>query len=334
MKVTIKDIASMAGVSISTVSRVINGSKPVNEDVRNRVLEAMRRTNYRAMQVVPGAGEAAERESQRIAVIIPEYSNTVLNEFIVGIHRVAKLYGYVIDIGLTDGTPATELDYLRRFRDERPNGLIFVGSAWGAEHTDIAKSADLPCVLVGLESTVPGIPSVHVDNATASYEAVTYLVQRGHRDIATICGVDNMAVGTRRQQGYRQAMADAGLPVREDWVVECEISVEEGYRAMRDILGTGDRPTAVFCATDLMAIGAMNCLLDQGLRIPEDVSVFGFDGSFVSSIFRPRLTTVEYSATEVGMTAARHLMKLIKGETGVPQHSNVTHYLAIRESTN
>ncbi|MCI3922967.1 LacI family transcriptional regulator [Paenibacillus sp. TRM 82003] len=335
MKITIKDVARMAGVSISTVSRVLNNSKPVNDDVRRRVLEAMRQTNYRSVGLSPPGESPSGEAAPCIAVVIPQHSNTVLSDFIVGIHNVANLYGHVISIGLTDGTPATELEYIRRFRDMRPHGLIYVGSTLEREHIELLKAADFPCVAVGQESVEPSVPSVHVDNVTASYEAVTYLIQKGHRDIAVICGIGNVAVGARRLEGYRRAMADAGLPVREDWIVECEISVEEGYRSMSAIARTGAMPTALFCATDLMAIGAMNCLLDRGQRIPEDVAVFGFDGSFVSSIFRPRLSTVEYSATEVGMTAARHLVKLMKGDAaGIPQHSNVTHYLAIRESTN
>ncbi|WP_281888581.1 LacI family DNA-binding transcriptional regulator [Paenibacillus sp. YYML68] len=330
MKVTIKQIAELAGVSISTVSRVINNSKPVRDDVRKRVLEAMKETNYKPSML---ESELFKAESSMIGVIIPEYSNTVLNDFIAGINNVTKLYGYDIMIGLTDETPASELHYLNQFCGIQPRGLIFAGSPLTDEHTAILDEYGIPCVVVGQVSGRPHIPSVHVDNITASYEAVTYLISRGHREIGMIRGIGAGAVGDDRYEGYVQALTDAGLPLREDWVVESDLSVEDGTKAMSRMAGKGPLPTAVFCATDWMAIGAMNGLIDRGLRVPEDVSVFGFDGSFISSIVRPRLSTVVYSATEIGMTATRSLVKMIKGDNAIPQHSNVNHYLAIREST-
>jgi LacI family transcriptional regulator len=141
------------------------------------------------------------------------------------------------------------------------------------------------------------------------------------------------AVGGDRYRGYRQALIDAGITLREEWVVESGMAVEDGSDAMRRIKDSGELPTAVFCSTDWMAVGAMNFLIDNGIRVPEDIAVFGFDNSFIASVVRPKLSSVEYSGTEIGMTATRTLIKLIKGETGVQHHANVAHYLAIREST-
>lgn len=328
MKVTINDIAKMAGVSISTVSRVINNSKPVNEDVRARVMEAIERTGYR---LSPGAegGRAA-----MIGVIAPQFSHTVLNDLLGGIGSVTGLYGYDLLIGLTDGSLEGELHNLRRFGEIQAHGVIFVGSPLAGSHLDLIRQMKLPCTLIGQISRSPGIPSVHVDNVTASYEAVTYLINKGHQAVAMIRGIGDSAVGSERYEGYRRAMRDAGLPVREDWIAPSGLSVDDGMNAMRQIADSGEWPTAVFCATDWMAIGAMNYAMDQGRRVPGDLAVFGFDGSYLSSVVRPKLSTVEYSAAEIGMTAARNLIKLIKGAADIPQHSNVTHFLSIRESTN
>ncbi|WP_051459273.1 LacI family DNA-binding transcriptional regulator [Paenibacillus zanthoxyli] len=331
MKVTIHDIAKMAGVSISTVSRVINNSKPVNEEVRMKVMEAIKQTNYRSGVA---AGDGAKTDSALIGVIAPQFSQTVLNDMVAGIESVSRLYGYELLIGLTDGTLESELDHLRRFGNIESQGIIFVGSMLERRHTQTIEASGIPCVVIGQISNTPSIPSVHVDNITASYEAVTHLIQKGHRRIAMIRGIGDEGIGNDRYQGFRQAMNDAGLPVRREWVVNSALSVDDGMNAMRKLAETGEMPTAVFCSTDWMAIGAMNYVLDQGMRIPEDVAVFGFDGSYLSSIFRPKLSTVEYSATEIGMTATRNLIKMIKGASDIPQHSNVTHYLAIRESTN
>lgn len=331
MKVTINDIAQMAGVSISTVSRVINNSKPVKEEVRMRVMEAIKRTNYRSGSI---KDDSARTESQLIGVIAPQFSHTVLNDMVAGIGSVARLYGYELLIGLTDGTVESELDHLKRFGNIQSQGIIFVGSILEHRHIETIEATEIPCVVIGQVSNTPSIPSVHVDNVTASYEAVTHLIQKGHSRIAMIRGTGDSGIGSDRFKGYKQAMSDAGLPVREDWVAESELSVDDGMNAMQRLAETGDMPSAVFCSTDWMALGAINYLLDHGMRIPEDVAVFGFDGSYLSSVIRPKLSTVEYSASEIGMTATRNLIKMIRGASDIPQHSNVTHYLAIRESTN
>lgn len=329
LKITIKDIAEMAGVSIATVSRVLNNSKPVKEDVKKRVLEVIKQTNYRPNTFAP---DPKRHESRLIGVITPQSTHTVLNDFLEGINNVSKLYGYDIMIGSTDGGAENELHYLNLFGKVSVHGIIFIGSAFEEKHVEIIEQYTIPCVLVGQISSIPSVPSVHIDNVTASYEAVKYLIQNGHREIAIIHG-PGPDIGKYRFQGYQQALNDAGIPIHEDWVVESGISTEDGMKAMRKIIESDSMPTAVFCATDWIAIGAMNYLIDNGLRVPEDVSIFGFDGSFMSAIVRPTLSTVAYSATEIAMTATRNLIKIIKGETVTPHHSNVTHHLVIRNST-
>ncbi|MEK5253772.1 LacI family DNA-binding transcriptional regulator [Paenibacillus sp. FSL F4-0125] len=330
LKVKIKDIAKMADVSIATVSRVVNNSKPVNEEVRKRVLEAMKQMNYRPNVIGSDAGRS---DTPLIGVIIPQNSNTVLDDFNIGIRDLAELYGYDVLVGLTDGSVNSELHYLNLFHHMGTEGYIYVGSVPSKEHLEIIQKSGSPCVLVGEQSQIDSIPSVHLDNVTASYEAVTYLIQKGHRKIGMIRVSGDNAVGGDRYRGYQQALMDAGISLREEWVVESGMAVEDGSDAMRRIKDSGELPTAVFCSTDWMAVGAMNFLIDNGIRVPEDVAVFGFDNSFIASVVRPKLSSVEYSGTEIGMTATRTLIKLIKGETGIQHHANVAHYLAIREST-
>lgn len=330
LKVTIKDIARMAEVSISTVSRVVNGSKPVNEDVRRRVMDVMRQMNYRP-ELTARADEA--EGAPRIGLIMPQDDHTVLSEFSKGIQRIAGLYGYDVLFGLTDGSIGNELHYLNLFQTIRTQGLLFVGSSLGPMHLELIGRSGLPCVLAGQESGDKRIPSVHVDNRTASYEAVTYLLQQGRRDIAMIRAAGAGGVGEERYKGYEGALQDAGLPIRQERIAASGFSVEDGMAAMRRILEQGPPPDAVFCAADGMAIGAMNYLMDEGLRVPDDIAVFGFDNSSMATAVRPQLSSVEYSATEIGMTAARKLVKLIRGESVSPMHTNVAHDLKIRGST-
>ncbi|MFC0212618.1 LacI family DNA-binding transcriptional regulator [Paenibacillus chartarius] len=328
LRITIKDIAQMANVSVSTVSRVVNNSKPVNEDVRRRVMEVLKKTNYPPRIV-------ANQETARslIGVIAPKNSSTVLDDFITGIQTISSVFGYETIITLSDGTEDTELQCLRLHADMGTQGVIFIGNQFGKHHLNILESASIACTLVGQISEMPSVPSVHVDNVSAAYEAVTCLIHKGHRDIAMIRAGGDMPVGGHRYRGYRQALQDAGISLREEWIVESEISIEGGRIAMQAIAETGSLPSAVFCSTDGMAIGAMNYLLDNGYRIPEDVSVLGFDGSFMSTLVRPQLSTVEYSAVEIGMTSTRNLIRKLKGAADVPQHSNVTYHLVLRGST-
>ncbi|WP_442597153.1 LacI family DNA-binding transcriptional regulator [Neobacillus sp. D3-1R] len=332
MKITLKEIATRAGVSTSTVSRVINNSKPVNEDIRKRVLNVLKETNY-----LPFVAQhlTLQQSQQLIGVICPQYSNTVLDDLIVGINKVCKLYGFDTVMGLTDGTTENELHYIDLFSNKLSvQGMIFMGQEWDEEHIEIIKKNLTPVVLVGQISSIPSIPSVHVDNITASYEAVTYLIQNGHRQIAMIRGTHGQTIREDRFQGYLKAMNDAGITVEENWVVESDLTLEGGSQAMAELLANDVQPSAVFCSTDSIAIGATNYLMDHGYQIPEDISVFGFDGIGLSKLVRPTLSTIEYSAVEIGMTATRNLIKLCKNELEyIAPHINVLHHLVIREST-
>ncbi|MDZ5471691.1 LacI family DNA-binding transcriptional regulator [Bacillus sp. 31A1R] len=333
MKITLKEIAKRAGVSPSTVSRVINNSKPVNEEVKKRVINVLKETNY-----LPFVAQnlSLQQDQLLIGVICPQYSNTVLDDLIVGINRVCKLYGYDTVIGLTDGSTNNELHYIDLFSNKLSvQGLIFMGEQWQEEHLELIQKNLTPVVLIGQISSIPSIPSVHVDNITASYEAVTYLLQNGHRKIAMIRGNTGQTVREDRFHGYRKALIDSGIPLEERWIVDSELSIEGGSQAIASLLEHEPIPSAVFCSTDSIAIGAVTYLMDHGYRVPEDISVFGFDGIELSSLMRPRLSTIEYSAVEIGMTATRNLIKLCKNEQEqISPHINITHNLVIRESTN
>ncbi|MDP4083973.1 MAG: LacI family DNA-binding transcriptional regulator [Bacillota bacterium] len=332
MKITLKEIAERAGVSASTVSRVINNSKPVKEEVRKRVLNVLKEMNY-----LPFVAQNLTQQQEQIliGVICPQYSNTVLDDLMVGINKVSKLYGYDTVVALSDGTVENDLHYVDLFSNNLSiQGIIFMGNQWEEQYLDVIKKNLTPVVLVGQVSSLPSIPSVHVDNVTASYEAVTYLIQNGHRQIGMIRANIGKTVRGDRFQGYQNALADAGISVNERWIAENDLSIEGGSRAMAAILENELLPSAVFCSSDSMAIGAITYLMDQGYQVPEDISVFGFDGITLSKLIRPNLSTIEYSAVEIGMTATRILIKLIKGEKEqIPHHINVIHHLVLREST-
>nr|WP_233277692.1 LacI family DNA-binding transcriptional regulator [Paenibacillus durus] len=330
MKITIKDVARMANVSIATVSRVINNSPTVGSDIRQRVLDVLEATQFRPNAI---ARTLVKNNTSLIGVLLPEIKNNVLDDMVEGINQVARLYGYDVMIALSGGKEESELHYYNLFREMQASGIIVSASGIRDSLFELIEASKIPCLLVGRDYREKSIPSVHVDNVSAAFEAVTYLIQQGHRDIAMLRGAKgDISAGNHRFQGYEQALKAAHLPVRAERILESAISVEEGAASMRKLYDSGPLPTAVFCATDRIAIGAMNFLAEIGVKVPEQVSFFGFDDIDMTVIIRPKLSTVRYSASELGMVAARNLIKLIKGEELSAYHWSVSHQLQIRDS--
>lgn len=333
MSLTIKDIARMAGVSFSTVSRVINNSKPVSEEIRNRVLDVIEETKFRPNAVARGL---VKSKSNMLGVIIPDLCYTLFDEKIEGIHKVSKIYGYDFILSLSGRNLDHELHYLNLFREKQTDGIIFASNL-KKQHVEVLEHLNTPCVIIGEKSEISGFPTINLDNYTASYEAVSYLIQNGHKEIAMIRKLvhetqeDEVDPLEKRYQGYLQAMKDAGLTVRPEWVVSSGLSMPDGMEAVKKIVESGKLPTALFCVTDRVAIGAMNYLMEIGYHVPDDISFIGFDDIDICMATRPQLSSIGYSANEIGMTATRVLIKLIKGEE-VSMHTDVPHHLLIRQS--
>src|ERR1700730_16105490 len=200
MTITIKEIAKMAGVSISTVSRVINNSKPVNSDVRQRVLAIIKQYKYSQNAMARGL---VTKESGLIGIIAPAITNTVFGEMVDGISKVAELYNYDILLSLTEGVLHKEIHYLNLHREKKVDGIILSSTSLKEEHIEIIEQSNIPCILVGQVSHKENIPSVHVDNFHASYEAVRFLIRNGHTKIAMIRGFKcDKAAGEERFRGY------------------------------------------------------------------------------------------------------------------------------------
>ncbi|WP_080683399.1 LacI family DNA-binding transcriptional regulator [Paenibacillus polymyxa] len=330
MKMTIKDVARMANVSISTVSRVINNSQTVNSEIRKRVQDVLEATQFRPNAI---ARTLVKNDTSLIGVLLPAIKNNVFDDMVEGINQVAHLYGFDVIIALSGGDEDSEIHYYNMFREMQASGIIISVSEIRDALFALIEAAGIPCILVGRDFRDQSIPSVHVDNITAAFEAVTYLIQQGHQDIAMLQGpAGDISVGNQRFLGYELALKTAHLPVRAERVLESGFSVEDGITSMRKLYHSAPLPSAVFCATDRIAIGAMNFLAENGVKIPEQVSFLGFDDIDMATIIRPKLSTVRYSASELGMVAARNLIKLIRGEELAAVHWSISHQLEIRDS--
>lgn len=314
MGVTIKDIARKAGVSTATVSRVLNNSKFVSEDLRKRVMAVVEENGYKPNVLARGL---IKKQTHLIGVVLPDISNETFAALINGVEMVAKEKGFAIIVSNSHGEVEHELEILELFREKQLDGIIFSGVTLEPEHERFFMQYKIPTVLVGQTFPQVQLPSVNINNFQAAYDATKYLIELGHRQIAMITGpMRDASAGRDRYWGYAAALKEYNLTEHDGFVQHADFTIGGGYRAMQEILAfEGDPATAVFAASDRMAIGAMNCCLDHGLQIPEDVSIVGFDGTEMGQAVRPRLTTVVQDHAEIGSVAAQLLIDRLEGRS-------------------
>lgn len=310
VKFNIKDVAKKANVSISTVSRVINQSKPVRSKTKERVLMAIEELGYRPNAI---ARSLKVKHTQSIGIMVPDIANQFYPEVVRGIEDVANMYEYTIFLCNTDLDDDKELKYFSGMEEKQVDGLIFMGNILTDRLAREMKKADMPVVLIG--SDHPDLPSVTIDNTLAARKAVEYLLDKGHKNVAVITGkMKDPMMGRARLKGYREALEQAGINWKSEWVVEGGYRFKSGYEGARQLLMLEERPTAIFVASDEMAIGAMRAILEKGLQIPQDIAVVGFDNIDMSGKVYPSLTTMGQPMYEMGAIGMRLLTKYLQGE--------------------
>lgn len=334
MAVTIKDIARSAGVSTATVSRVLNDSKFVSPDLRQRVMQVIRETGYKPNALARGL---IKKQTQLIGVILPDLANQNFARLIEGVENVAKKNNFAIIVSNSHGKIRDELEILDVFREKQIDGIIFSGVRFAEEHKEFFERYRVPTVMVGQTFPELDVPSVNINNFQAAYDVTRYLIELGHERIAMITGpMYDRSAGRDRYWGFSAALKESGLTEHGSYVQQGDFDIASGYEAMRRILaGGGSHPTAVFAASDRMAVGALNCCLDFGLRIPEDISIVGFDGNEISLAVRPTLTTLVQDHSEIGAVAARLLIERLQGrvEEDSVRTIQVAYKLEKRQST-
>ncbi|MCG0277173.1 MAG: LacI family transcriptional regulator [Thermanaeromonas sp.] len=327
--VTIKDVARRAGVSVTTVSRVLNNSPhPISPETRRKVLEAVAELGF-----CPNAAARSLQlnETRMIGLMLPDVANPYYSGIVRGIEDVAHQEGYTVILCNTDRSRERTLKYLRVLREKRVDGVIFMGGGVveDAREDHFFQKEDIPTVVIGRHFGF--FPSVQIDNADAARRAVIHLLERGHRDIACIAGPSSSTTSRDRLAGYRQALEEKGLKYEPSRIVHADFTPHGGYEAVRKLLEHKPWPTALLAHNDLMAVGAIKALADEGLSVPRDMAVVGFDDIPLASYVLPRLTTVRVPVYELGATAMRLLRDLLGGRT-VPQVTLLPVELIIRES--
>ncbi|WP_083935326.1 catabolite control protein A [Paenibacillus ginsengihumi] len=311
--VTIYDVAREAGVSMATVSRVVNNNPNVKPQTRKKVFEAIERLGYRPNAVARGL---ASKKTTTVGVVIPDISNSIFSEVARGIEDIANMYHYNIILCNADKKKEKEIRVVNTLLEKQVDGLLFMGGAITDDHVQAFKTSSVPVVLCATADEKRLIPSVDIDHEKAAYDAVNVLIQNGHKNIAMISGtLQDPANGFARYQGYKKALEDAGIPLREEYVRVGNYRYESGLELTNYFLELPERPTAIFAATDEMAIGAIHTLQDRGLKVPDDVSVISVDNIRMASMVRPQLTTVAQPMYDIGAVAMRLLTKLMNKET-------------------
>lgn len=333
VKPTLEEVARSAGVSRSTVSRVINEEMNVSDETRARVWRAVEQLGYRPNAA---ARSLASRHSQIISIVIPQAANTVFAEpfftrLFQGIHDRATELGYhiMLSIRSREDGDLNEL-HLNATRGQLLDGLIVTSARIDDPVLERLLAMELPFVTIGRDPVHPQVSTVDADNVGGASAAVSHLIRMGRQRIATITGPQTVIPGVDRLTGCRLALKKHDLPFDKALIAPGEFTRAGGYQAMQTLLK--EKPDAVFVASDLMAYGAMAALAQAGVRIPEDIAIVGFDDFDASAHTYPPLTTVRQPVYELGTLAAATLIDWIEGRSASPQHHTLPTELVIRRS--
>jgi LacI family transcriptional regulator len=314
MATSIKDVAREANVSIATVSRVLNNVDVVNEETKKKVLEAIEKLDYRPNIV---ARSLKTQRTKTIGIIIPDISNPIYPEIVRGAEDVSNIYQYNIMLCNTDLDPDKEVEYLRVLGEKMVDGVIYISNSLEKNVSKTIRDSNTPLVLIETNGRETDFPSVVIDNKQAAIDVVEYLINKGNKRIAYI-GTDKNAINASalRYKGYKATLEKHGIAYDEKLTYFCKYSLkpEDGYEAMNSILSKTKDIDALFCVNDEIAMGAINALRNNGLEVPRDIDVVGFNDSHGAEFFYPRLTTVAQPLYDIGSVATRMLIKKINNE--------------------
>jgi len=329
MKVTIKDIAREADVSVTTVSRVLNKKPDVGDDTRAKILKLIDEMNYNPNSVARGL---VMQKTHTIGLIIPDISNPFFPQVARAIEDKAQKLGYSVIFFNTDNHLEREKKAVELFKSKQVDGLIVSLSLGNEEILKELKASNYPVVQIDRSVLNDSYPLVSIDNKNSSYQMVEYMLKKGYRKIAHISGDLNTTTARERLEGYKKAISDYGIEINEDYIIEGDYTQHSGFEAVKKLLKLKDSPTAVFAANDLSAAGVYKALFAADLKIPEDMAVAGHDDIGIASLLRPELTTMRQPKYSLGERAVSVLLKMINNSGTECEDQILKTNLIIRES--
>jgi LacI family transcriptional regulator len=328
---TIKDVAAHAGVSVATVSAVINSNKYVSPGLAQRVYESITALDYERNGLAQGL---KKHTSHTIGLIISDITNPFFTSVVRGVEDVANARGYSLILGNTDEDPKKEMSYMRLLESKRVDGLIVAVTLGNHAYLRSWPTHRLPLVGIDRIPSELGIDAVLLDNVAGAQQAVEYLITLGHERIGIVAGLPGIITTQERLTGYKQALEAHGIPLDPALIVEGNSRIEGGERGALQLLTQETaRPTALFVTNGLMIIGALQALNRVGLRCPQDVALVGFDDFAWAAVMHPQLTTVCQPTYEIGQKAAQLLFERLEKRDAAPQVVRLQPQLIIRESS-
>jgi LacI family transcriptional regulator, galactose operon repressor len=327
---TIRDVAKRANVSTATVSHVINETRFVSDELRQRVISAMNELGYRRNAL---AGSLRSGQTHTIGLILPDNLNTFFSELCRGIEEAAFPYGYTLILYNSDNDLEKENLYINFLIEKKVDGIILdtVERDIYALRARIPKS--MPIVLIDRDFEAAKFDFILSDNMQGGYLATKHLIDLGHKQIACIKGIHDMKSTVDRLQGFKMAMDESGLSLNQDMIVPGDFRPESGYIAALSLFRMAQPPTAIFAFNDMMAFGVQRAAVELGLRIPDDFSLVGYDDIELSMYTCPALTTISQSKTVIGQKAIQRLIARISDNTLPEVRELVPTNLVIRKST-
>ena len=332
-RVSIKDVAKYAGVSTATVSHVINQTRFVSEETRQKVLDAIETLNYQPSAIARGL---ATNATQTIGLIVADITNPFFTAVARGVEDEINRHGYHTIFSNTDEDPEREDEYLRLLSARQIDGLIIAPARVHSERLVRMSEGGMPILLIDRDATGVRAPLVCVDNEGGAYQAVKYLIELGHRRIGILMGMETISTHVLRLNGYKRALIEAGLPSDEALIARTDnwFDLPQGdqvasapprslsnvqmtpatFNALQQLLDLPDRPTAIFITNNQMTLGTLYALKERQLRCPDDISIISFDDHEWAPLFTPPITAVRQPTYHLGQTAASLLMQLVKGE--------------------
>lgn len=329
IRATIKDIARLANVSHSTVSRALAGSSLVTPETAKLIRKIADQTGYRPSAA---ARSLVTSRSATIGVVVTTIADPFAAEVVQGIEDAATEHNYSVILANSNAQPEREVKVVRSFEERRVDGIIVTSSRVGASYAKTLSQTRVPIVLLNNQHPSEFMHSVMIDNFEASRALTEHLLQLGHRRIAYIGDRDGYQSDAERAGGYRAALEKAGIKLARRYMAQGDGRPEEGAAAVRALLGQDHPPTAIFCYNDMTALGALAAISERGLTVPDDVSVAGFDDLFVARYATPPLTTVRQPMKEMGRMALETLVRLCEGGASQPI-VKVAGELIVRNST-
>ncbi|WP_138420648.1 catabolite control protein A [Aquibacillus sediminis] len=330
MNVTIYDVAREANVSMATVSRVVNGNPNVKPATRKKVLNTIEQLGYRPNAVARGL---ASKKTTTVGVIIPDISSIFFSELARGIDDIATMYKYNIILSNSDQNKDKELQLINTMLEKQVDGIIFMGGDISEEHVQQLKTSPVPVSLAATVDSTNTIPSVNIDYEQAAYEATTLLINNGSPHPAFVTTHEAIEINKLKYKGFERALQEHNQEIQPELVIEGDFTYDSGLEAAGQLAEMENKPTGVFVASDEMALGVIHGFQDKGLRVPEDIEVFGFNNTRISTMVRPTLSTIVQPMYDIGAVAMRLLTKYMNKEEVEEQNVILPHRIVERDST-